>query len=71
MHRGDRDLNDDDQQVVGGVVEIVEVVVLVLEVVLVASASSGGKGKPAYGSSLIADKNLRKSLLEGFAQWIN
>ena len=63
MHRGDRDLNDDDQQVVGGV-EVVEVVVVVQVV--------GVGGEPAYGSqSLIADKNLRKSLQEGFAQWIN
>ena len=60
MHRGDRDLNDDDQQVVGGD----HIVYSILYIVV-------GGGEPAYGSSLIADKNLRKSLQEGFAQWIN
>ena len=59
MHRGDRDLNDDDQQVVASTMHYAQCLVV------------GGGGEPAYGSSLIADKNLRKSLLEGFAQWIN
>ena len=61
MHRGDRDLNDDDQQVVAST----------MHYALCTVSSSGGRGEPAYGSSLIADKNLRKSLQEGFAQWIN